>query len=45
MASVLPAHTSEITGHYTVWGDAERLLGNVERLDTREEPGTLGEER
>jgi hypothetical protein len=35
----------EVDGHYTVWGDAELLLGNVERVDTREEPGKLGAER
>lgn len=31
----------EIAGHYTVWGDPEQLLGNVERVTTYREPGTL----
>jgi hypothetical protein len=31
----------EIDGHYTVWGDPERLLANVERVTSRTEPGTL----
>jgi hypothetical protein len=31
----------EIEGHYTVWGDPDRLLANVERVSTRQQPGTL----
>jgi hypothetical protein len=31
----------EIEGHYTVWGDPERLLANVERVATHSQPGTL----
>lgn len=34
----------QILGHYTVWGDPDSLLANVERVDTHDEPGTLEEE-
>lgn len=33
----------QILGHYTIWGDPDSLLANVERVDTRGEPGTLDE--
>jgi hypothetical protein len=29
----------EIEGHYSVWGDPERLLANVQRVSTHSEPG------
>jgi hypothetical protein len=28
----------EIEGHYTIWGDPERLVANVERIETYEDP-------
>jgi hypothetical protein len=31
----------QILGHYTIWGDPDILLTNVERVDTYLEPGTL----
>lgn len=31
----------EIEGHYTVWGDPDKLLANVERVATHQEPGKL----
>jgi hypothetical protein len=48
---VLPDHEGfsiartypDIEGHYTVWGDPERLLDNVERVATHRQPGTVEE--
>lgn len=34
----------EILGHYTIWGDPDILLTNVERVDTHHEPRTLERE-
>ena len=31
----------EIEGHYTMWGDPDRLLANVERVAIHPEPGRL----
>jgi hypothetical protein len=28
----------EVEGHYTIWGDPERLVANVERIETHEDP-------
>jgi hypothetical protein len=33
----------DILGHYTIWGDPDTLLVNVERVDTYANPGTLEE--
>lgn len=33
----------QIRGHYTIWGDPDALLANVERVDTYADPGTLEE--
>jgi hypothetical protein len=32
---------TQILGHYTIWGDPDTLLANVERVDTYTDPGTL----
>jgi hypothetical protein len=34
----------QILGHYTIWGNPDILLTNLERVDTYDEPGTLEEE-
>ncbi len=31
----------DIEGHYTVWGDPERLLANVERVAMHHQPGRV----
>lgn len=31
----------EIEGHFTIWGDPDRLLANVERVSTYQQPDTL----
>jgi hypothetical protein len=33
----------DIRGHYTIWGDPDRLLANAERVDTHYDPDTLEE--